>query len=134
MARYAIKPKDDIISVAEGQRYRLSVSVKLQEGAKVDPATPGVLLRATLLSERDINYYGGHLHLGAEGISKDPKALKRVISEAGWTRLEGVIRIPRGVKEMKLHVFCWAVSGSVLVDAPKIEKVGEDAPLSPRVE
>jgi hypothetical protein len=132
-ARYGITPRIGAISVAPGQRYRLSASVRAetaQDGS--GKGERSVILRATLRGPRG-DFEGGHYYVGAKGTLFEPTPANfgNVPTPATWTKLESVIEIPDGVTQLKFFVFNWYADSMIYVDDPKVEQVASDTPLTP---
>ena len=131
-ARYSIRPHAKAIQVKSGERYRLSAWVKADQGFRIESGTPGLLLRATLFAAPGVDYSRGHFYVGAKGVvlGADPTPLGGAPMPTEWTKLEGVVEIPVGVREMSFFVFCWKTSGRVCIDQAVIEKVDGSTPLT----
>ena len=131
-ARYGMRPYTKSIPVIGGERYRLSAWVKADQGCRVESGTAGLLLRATLFVGPAVDYPGGHYYVGAKGVvlGADPAPLADAPLPSEWTKLEGVVEIPAGVRTMMLFVFCWKTSGQVCIDQATIEKVDGSTPLT----
>lgn len=129
-ARYAVRPQGLPTRVLAGERYRVSVWVKLEDDARIETDTPGVALRATLFSGPNSDFPGGHLFIGTNGVSRGTPAGLAAPRLGTWTKIEGVIQIPAGVREMMPFVFCWRTTGTIEIDSPSVTKVGADASLS----
>ncbi len=123
-----------VMRVAPGARYRLKASFKPRAGFRVEPGSPGVVLRATLFSAPGIDLPSGHLFVGSRGIAQgEPGPLATDGPSPQEVRIEGVIEIPAGVHEMIPFVFCWQTAGHVDVGGLTVERVDRSVPVSPMV-
>lgn len=119
------------VAVKAGEKYRVSVWVKMGEGAEVKPGAAGPLIRANLLSAEGKD--GDHPHVFLDGRvvpsskfgeTKGPQSIPK-----GWFQISGVITIPEGMTKISLNLSAAYTKGEVLFDDALVEKT--DAPATP---
>jgi len=131
-ARYALRLEAKPLRTKAGDRYRLAVWVKGRSNSRLDTPGPVACIRATLFDGDGHNAAGGNFYIGLKGVSYgDSKAQGISDIPKKWTKIDGIIEIPKGVAEMKLFIFCWDTSGDIMFREPQFEIVDNNFPLTP---
>ncbi|MCE0497171.1 MAG: hypothetical protein LV481_04405 [Methylacidiphilales bacterium] len=118
------------ISIQPGERYRITAWVRGGVDLRVQPNTAGILIRLTLLQNKQ-EAPGGDFYLALNGnmTRKDiPTNLAAV--PAQWTRMEAVVETPADADTMRPCLFFWRAMGSLYIDDFTVEKVDASVPLT----
>jgi len=133
-ARFGISPKVKYATPPQpGDHYRISVWIRADATAVVEPRNPGVLLRLGLgLHKADS--LGGHLYIGLNGevTRRDaPPVLAQVTLPTAWTKIEAVVELPPDADSMGPILFVQGFKGNLFVDDFSVEKVDASTPTTP---
>jgi hypothetical protein len=120
-----------VIPVQAGERYRVSVWVRIDPAAQVRPKAPGFAIRLNL-RQGDSDAPGGHLFIvPGNRVSRDIPADPGADLTKDWTHVEAVVEIPGGVDAIGPSLFSWWTSGTLYADDFTIEKVDAATAVTP---
>jgi len=121
-ARFSIIPKMDL-RPAPGDHYHVIVWVKADPSAEVQPDSPGIVVRMSLLKDGK-GTTGGDFYIGLDNVMnrgvKPPPAITKLPTE--WTKIEGDFVMPHDADRFFPSLFAWYTKGSIYFDDISIEK------------
>lgn len=131
-ARCSIGPKS-LYPVAPGDRYRVGVWVKAGPDFQMQPGTPGVVMRVTLMTGNPPQPFGdGCLFIYLNNTISQGNAPVQVTGTVSgeWRHIEAVVEVPAGADSLAPVLFFWKAKGALYVDDFELQKVDPTTPLS----